>query len=91
MSSKINGRFFREDKRWYLSKSAIHEDGVFAARNIINGEVVDIAIYMEKITSFGSKINHSWEPCAKLIFDNKNHEYNIVAIEDIDKDREIFV
>lgn len=91
MSGKINGRFFKEDKRWYLSKSLIHEDGVFAARNIISGEMIDTAIRFERITSFGSKINHSWKPCAKLIFDNKNCEYNVVAIENIDKDREITI
>lgn len=91
MSGKINGRFFKEDKRWYLSKSLIHEDGVFAAKNIIRGEMIDTAIRFERITSFGSKINHSWKPCAKLIFDSKNHEYNVVAIEDIDKDKEITI
>lgn len=51
MSGKINGRFFKEDKRWYLSKSLIHEDGVFAARNIISGEMIDTAIRFERITS----------------------------------------
>lgn len=92
MSGKINGRFFRENtKKWYLSESPIDRNGLFASKNIICGEVIDVAICLEKITFFGSMINHSWKPCAKLIFDNKNYEYNVVAIENIDKDREITI
>jgi hypothetical protein len=92
MGGKINNRFFRyETKKWYLSNSTIHGEGVFAARKVIRGEIIDIAIYLEKITFFGSKINHSWNPCAELIFNNETNEYNVVAIEDIDKDKEITV
>jgi len=92
MDGKINNRFFRkETKKWYLSNSKIEGEGVFAARKVIRGEIIDVAIYLEKITFFGSKINHSWNPCAELIFNNKTNEYNVVAIEGIDKDKEITV
>jgi hypothetical protein len=92
MLGRINNRFFREgSKKWYLSDSPIDRDGVFAAKNIICGEIIDIALHLEKITSFGSKINHSWKPCAELVFNNKNYEYDIVAIENIDKNKEITI
>ena len=75
MDGKINNRFFRkETKKWYLSNSKIEGEGVFAARKVIRGEIIDVAIYLEKITFFGSKINHSWNPCAELIFNNKTNE-----------------
>ena len=93
MFGRISKRFFKDlpEPKWYLSLSPIEGEGIFAADNIIRGEIIDVAIYMERITFFGSKINHSWKPCAKLILDDKNYEYNVVAIEDIDKDREITI
>jgi hypothetical protein len=92
MGGKINNRFFRhETKKWYLSNSIIHGEGVFAAKKIICGEIIDIAIYLEKITFFGSKINHSRKPCAELLFNIKTNEYNVMTIEDVDKDKEITI
>jgi SET domain-containing protein len=92
MDGKINNRFFRkETKKWYLSNSKIEGEGVFAAKKIIRGEIIDVAIYLEKITFFGSKINHSWNPCGELIFNAEEHKYNLVAIEDVDKDKEITI
>jgi hypothetical protein len=57
MDRKINNRFFRkETKKWYLSNSKIEGQGVFAARKIICGEIIDVVMYLETITFFGSKV-----------------------------------
>ena len=52
---------------WYIAPSSIHGVGVFTSRNLFPGEHVSIAIDKHlKITSFGSKINHSYSPNCTL-------------------------
>lgn len=93
MFGKINKRFFRDmpKTKWYLSPSPIHGEGIFAGSDIVRGEIIDVAICKQsvKITFFGSKINHSWHPCAELSFNSERDEYDVVAIKDIQKNQEI--
>jgi hypothetical protein len=92
MSGKINSRFNTEKKilKWYISHSLIEGHGAFAVKEITCGEVIDTAVIeMVKISFFCSKINHSWNPCAKLIKNLNN--YDVVAIQNISKDQEITI
>ena len=93
MFGRISKRFFKDlpEPKWYLSLSPIEGEGIFAADDIIRGEIIDVAICKQgiKITFFGSKINHSWNPCAELLFNSERNEYDVVAIQDIQKNQEI--
>lgn len=92
MSGKINKRFFKDlsESKWYLSPSLIEGEGIFAARDIACGEIIDIIVqHGIKITFFGSKINHSWTPCAELLLNSNRGEYDVIAIKNIQKNQEI--
>lgn len=91
MNGRINKRFFKnQDIKWYISNSPIEGEGVFAAKDIFYGEIIDIAVVsMVKISFFCSKINHSWNPCAKLVKNLNN--YDVVTIQNISKDQEITI
>lgn len=65
---------------WKISKSNIHGVGVIVIRDIEFNEYIDTAILSDKtITFFGSKINHSWTPNTRLIYDPVHKVYDIYA------------
>lgn len=79
---------------WYISKSKIHGDGVFAGKYFYSGEKIDIGIeyflwMIPRITYFGSKINHSCYP--NVILKYHKGEYIVMAIKNIQKDEEIII
>lgn len=73
---------------WYISESHIHGTGVFTKTVIDKGRIVDIAIDRnEKVTFFGSKVNHSWDPNTSLY--KHNGIYYLVAEKRINPFEEI--
>jgi hypothetical protein len=63
---------------WYISESGIHGTGVFTNSLINPGQIIDIAIdNNNKVTYFGSKVNHSWRPNTSLY--KLNNIYYLVA------------
>lgn len=79
---------------WYVAKSAIHGNGVFAARSFLAGEKIDTGIefflfLLPIITAFGRKINHQWTPSAQLRYNSQDHTYDVHAKNDIEHGEEI--
>jgi hypothetical protein len=73
---------------WFISESGIHGTGIFT-KNVINpGQIIDVAIdNNNKVTYFGSKVNHSWRPNTYLY--KLNNIYYLVADKRIDQFDEI--
>jgi len=84
-------------QKWYVGKSSIAGQGVFALLPIQAGENIDISfnyfiIDGERypyITEFGSWVNHSWKPNTSVEYDSKNGVYYIQARRYIPVDTEI--
>jgi hypothetical protein len=75
---------------WYEWKSKIHGVGIYISKVLSKGDIIDIAIdNNNKITLFGSKINHSYKPNSILV--KKNLFYYIVANQKIQPYTEITV
>jgi SET domain-containing protein len=75
---------------WFIGYSKIHGIGVLANTTIPANSFIDVAIESnQKITFFGSKINHSWKPSAIMVFDTNRKTYGIFAINDIRQNEEI--
>lgn len=75
---------------WYLSKSNIHGVGIFSSNSLLPNSFIDIAIDKnKKITFFGSKINHSWNPSTRLIYSPVTKTYDVYTIKNLDSGNEI--
>lgn len=75
---------------WIISKSSIHGIGVFSKVDLAPNQYIDVAIDSNQIvTSFGSKINHSWSPSAQLIYNSVTKTYDVHSIKNIDTGSEI--
>jgi len=75
---------------WFEWKSKIHGVGIYTSKLLSRGDVIDIAIDINnKVTFFGSKINHSYNPNSILI--HKNSLYYVVANQIIEPYTEITV
>ena len=73
---------------YYLSDSKIHGKGVFAAKDYIKDELIDVGIRGLFITNgFGTMINHSYNPNTYLHRNGIN--YNVHALTNIKKDDEL--
>lgn len=77
---------------WHLAKSNIHGVGIFTTTSHLPNEFIDIAIDKnQNITFFGSKINHSWNPSSRLIYNHVTKTYDIYSIKNLNKGQEITV
>lgn len=77
---------------WYLSSSNIHGIGVFSKKKFLPNSFVDTAIdEHQEVTYFGSKINHSWNPSCRLIYNSSNKTYGIYTIKELYSNDEITV
>lgn len=75
---------------WYLSSSTIHGIGVFTNKYLQPDSYIDIGIGRnELVTFFGSKINHSWTPSCKLVYNSFKKTYDVYSIKELYKDDEI--
>lgn len=75
---------------WYLAKSPIHGVGVFAYNPLQPNAFIETAIDEQRnITFFGSKINHSWSPNSRLIYNTASKTYDLYAIVHIPQGTEI--
>lgn len=76
--------------KWILKESPIHGLGIYVTQHIDLDQYIDTAIKSDNtITYFGSKINHSWTPNTKLIYDSLNRTYDIYANKPIKAGTEI--
>jgi SET domain-containing protein len=77
---------------WHIGKSNIHGVGLFANQYLLPNTFIDVAIdNNQKITFFGSKINHSWKPSCKLIYSPFTKTYNVYSIKSMNYGDEITV
>lgn len=77
---KEYGKDAKNDKIWYLAKSDIHGDGVFAKKHITTDTFIDVAFKnADDIKYFGSKVNHSNNPNTYLKFNEKEKVYDLYA------------
>jgi hypothetical protein len=77
-------------KNWFVDSSKIHGVGVFINKDIPPNTFIDIAIdTYGNVTPFGSKINHSWTPSTRLVYNNITRMYDIYSIKDMNKNSEI--
>jgi SET domain-containing protein len=72
---------------WYINKSDIHGNGVFASENISKGTKIDKVAHpkmsgLYEITKFGSMVNHQSKDNCELRFD-QDHCYWLYALVDI--------
>lgn len=75
---------------WALSASKIHGVGIFSSLTQSPNSFIDVAIdNKDKVTYFGSKINHSWNPTCRLIYSKGTKTYDIYSIKQINKGDEI--
>ena len=84
---------------WYIAKSDIQGQGVFASIDYDVGEVIGVGATPGDVDDFGAKIwnlttlsrycNHQGEPNAKLVKGKKTNNFEIVAIKPIEVDDEI--
>ncbi len=75
---------------WYINKSKIHGIGVFASKSFNVNEFIDVAIDANnKITYFGSLINHSYTPNTKLVYDGFEKCYYLYSTKIINKNDEL--
>jgi len=78
------------DQNWYIGQSHIHGVGIFANRDFPPNSFIDTAIDSNRtITPFGSKLNHSWTPTARLVYDHITRKYDIYTIKGISRNSEI--
>ena len=87
---------FKEEslsKKYYISSSEIHGQGVFANKDIYPGEEIDIginfifSIFPTVTNYFGDFINHSWTPNGQL--DYRYGKWYLIAIKKIKTGQEI--
>lgn len=77
-------------KNWFIDSSRIHGIGVFINKDIPPNTFIDVAIdTYGDVTPFGSKINHSWTPSTRLVYNNITHMYDIYSIKAMNKNSEI--
>ena len=75
---------------WNISTSKIHGIGIFASKILRPNSFVDIAIdNYNQITKFGSKLNHSWNPTSRLIYNRYTNTYDVYTIKQISQGDEI--
>jgi alanine dehydrogenase len=75
---------------WFVWKSRIHGVGIYTTKLVNKNQVIDIAIDKNnKITLFGSKLNHSFKPNSMLM--EKNKVFYVVANQIIKPYTEITV
>lgn len=78
-----------------VRESNVHGKGVFATRNIREGEVigqplrVDYLVVVHITDDLGKWINHSWRANSKLRKQSDKPVWDLVATEAIKKDDEI--
>jgi SET domain-containing protein len=80
--------------KFYIEDSKIHGKGVFAAKDYIKDEFIEVGIshtmIIPSITKgFGTMINHSYQPTAYLKYANGN--YNIHTLVNLKKGDEITI
>jgi SET domain-containing protein len=78
---------------WYISESKIHGVGIFASKTFPPNSFIDVAINNKDIITkpFGSTINHSWTPTARLIYSKGTRTYDIYTIKQLNKGEEVTV
>lgn len=80
-----------------IDKSNIHGIGVFSTRRINKDDIIGVPLYMRYIIfpviteDIGRKINHSYEPNSYLRKDSNGAKWDLVAIKDIAKGKEITI
>jgi SET domain-containing protein len=78
--------------KWIIAKSPIEGVGVYMTQNIDVNQYIDTAIQSDNtITFFGSKINHSWTPNTKLIYDSINRTYDVYSNKPIKNGTELTI
>lgn len=78
-------------KNIYISKSKIDGIGIFTKNDIKKNEIFCCAIRDNKITYFGSKINHCIRNKNVDLQQNNNGDYYFIATDNIKKDDEILI
>lgn len=74
---------------WRIQESKVHGIGVFPVIDLVPNQRIDTAINKEYITYFGSKINHSWTPTARLVM--TGNAFDVYTIKSINVGTEITV
>ena len=83
--------------KWRISKSKIHGDGVFTARNIHPHEKIAVGIqyilrvYPKVTQDFGSLVNHSYTPSAYLRYSPSENTWNVYALIDLPVGTEVTI
>ena len=71
--------------KYRIDKSKVHGRGVIANQSFEPDEVIDVGIkylwrFIPVVTAnFGSLINHSYQPSAKVVYNRERNEYDVVA------------
>ena len=83
---------------WYIGKSDIQGKGIFAGKQYLENEIIDVAMYAGGENEFGAKIwnlttlsrycNHQENSNSKI--DKKGNIFNLVTTKPIKEDEEIF-
>ena len=82
---------------WYIDQSPIHGVGVFSIYRLLPGTRIDRAIekkmlgVIPSVTPFGSKINHSYNPSAKLIHDPRDGHHYVYSAKTLEAGDEITI
>ena len=90
---KLQNESFAESKKYYLDQSKIHGTGVFASKDLKEGEVIGLLHTINTLGSdydfeeLGRMYNHSNEPnCYNYLYHNKRY---LVASRNINKGDEL--
>ena len=83
-------------RNYKTGKSNIEGTGVFTTMPIHQGQTIGVGIWyylgiIPIVSSFGSKINHSWSPTTEVLYDKKNWIYNVIAKYDLEPNTEVTV
>ncbi len=84
---------------WYIAKSGIQGQGVFASKDYDVGELIGIGATPGDVDDFGAKIwnlttlsrycNHQSNPNVKLVKSRKSNNFEIVATKPVEADDEL--
>lgn len=78
-----------------VGPSKIHGKGVLATKNIKAGDIIGTPlsvkyfVYIDITSDLGIWLNHSWCPNAKIMKREKEHVWDLIALQDIKKGSEI--
>ena len=73
-----------------VKTSNIQGDGVFSVYNMNKNNVVGVVIDFDKdITYIGSKINHSWTPNCRIIYDFTDKQYYLITNREVNAGEEL--